>query len=296
MANLEYNKNFGYVPKLRDERLGEMFTNNRIYTGSQTDFKASNWAIGDEHALLKLEQIDEQVVKLTSEFQKELLDSTTNTQGTSNFGWKTQFIDTGLARGLIFERTNDGTYAYFDMLDTSTPEKIAEIQERLKFVLSANFRSLQAVGFTLIQVAYDNSPTQDFWFFNLQQENYTKLELQLTVYYIEGGEQYDTTYLKNLYTENFNSKNFIGQNFYPNNHLDLNELKSIFKLSWQFRVEGDTTWITDEVLLCENNQKYVLSQEAFTIGSGVIAMGIGEQGASKNASKQSSKGVSCKEN
>lgn len=93
-------------------------------------------------------------------------------------------------------------------------------------------------GDTAIIVDFTGANAKTYHYFNLEPENYTKLDLRITVEYKMGAITYSDAVISQSVREQFDATNRIGRGFYPESYFDHALLPNIASMQIEHKLSG----------------------------------------------------------
>lgn len=264
---MSYSNDNGFTPLTRSQMLTILFESavKNGYSGSFQDFKGSNiHRIHSDTTLPYLETIQADFYDATMSMFSYFVDNTKAVYGSfgaSYEGWQNNFAN--LARGLnLIDVTIDpslgapGNIAiYFDMLESEKNPK--EVEDAFKQCIWPGMITPRGEHTFDVQFSASNGK-KSYRYYNLHEDDYTKLDLKIHVVYKTRALEYEPEVIRQSVKTQFNAINRIGRSFYPESYFDHNALPNIRSMAIRSALAGTNNY-TNYMREAAFGQKYILN-------------------------------------
>lgn len=261
---MNYSEDLGLIPLTREQYLTKLYnslTTLGVIDMTFTDFKGTNWhKLFSSSTLPQIEQLQgAQLDAMANLFTywDETNKAVRGSFGSSHEGWANNFSP--YCRGLnLVDSQLDPTLGvagnialYFDELDTVA--KRDDIMEAFRRSVWPGM--VTPIGDETIELQFTSAGAKSYQFFNLREEDYTKIDVRITLTYKANSVKYEPEIIREAFLNQFNEFNAIGKSFYPEAFFDTTQLPNVADFETESRLTGESTWQAT-VRLADFGQKF----------------------------------------
>ncbi len=243
-----YSPNIGFVPRTRLQMIQQAYEKWVALTGTSdtfAQFQGSNLHLILNVFFEQIEYLEAQIAQLQAsqfDYWQNNNMAISASLGASYEGW--QHVFGPLCDGLDIigamedESLQPGQIViYFDNL-TASEQELQEAFLRCKNVAEPTVRGDQE-----IQITYSNGQSRIYRYFNLQPENYTPIQVKISVHYQKRGLNYKDSDFIEHFQENFQRLNYINKAFYPESYMDMSPFPGVSDFTITTKLSEDETWV-----------------------------------------------------